>query len=103
MPSTQTRLTAGFDEQMHQRRERVVALRDRARELRERWARVFGPHDTPVPVDRAWVGLNTALRNVQDEDAGRYIEQAVEQLDAAAWVMEDVEEGASRRGGEDRE
>lgn len=100
MPGVQTELTAGYGEQVRERRDRVDALRERARTLRARWARAFGPGETPVAVDRAWAGLNAALERVQDEDADAHIEAAAEYLDAAASMLADVEAEAGGGAGD---
>lgn len=81
-------ITGRFDDAIQERRDRVADLRARADELATAWRSVFGDHDTPVPVDRAWHKTEAALQHVQTQIADDYLDAAETSLNEAAWIVE---------------
>jgi hypothetical protein len=86
--TVQTEITAGFGPAVRERRERVQNLRERARELYRGWADVFGPRDTPVPIDVPWDHTHCALQRIQKPDADDRLDLAETRLNEAAFIVE---------------
>lgn len=87
MVNAQLEITGGFGESTDDRTQRIQSLQSRAQELYKQWADAFGPHDTPVPIDRGWNELSVALEKVQYSRSESHIDLAVEYLDEASWVI----------------
>jgi hypothetical protein len=83
-------LTGGFGERVEERKEEIRELQGRAHELHVRWVKTFGPHDTPVPIDRAWNNLHIALEDVQGDPPEDRIAAAREQLDQTDWILSEA-------------
>lgn len=99
MVETQLQLTNELEkESLATRKELVQSLQRRARKLHKRWADIFGPHDTPVPIDRGWRNLTIAFSDIQSKEVYEdRISMAKEQLDQAEWILEH-EQGVGSNG-----
>jgi hypothetical protein len=88
VPTKQLDITGGFEkETFDERRNQINSLLDRATELYEEWAYVFGI-DTPIPIDKAWHNLTIALENIQKDSSYRdRISLAKEGLNQAEWLL----------------
>lgn len=104
--AAQMDITASFGPEVRERRDRADALRSRAKNLHDQWSRVFGPHDTPMPIDGAWHQTEVALRNIQSPTADASLEAASDRLEEAEWIIQQesecndctVETGTNRGG-----
>lgn len=92
MPETQTSLGGPFGTVVESRKEQIETYQEQAESLYTDWVAIFGPHDTPVPIDRAWDYTIAALERIQSDCCDGYLSLAEEALNEATWILNQEKE-----------
>lgn len=80
-------IDGGFGKSVQERKGKINDLRETARRLHHDWVEIFGPHDTPVPIDIGWHHTHCALDNIQTQIAEEHIDLAESRLKEAKYII----------------